>query len=153
MKAMDAIARASQDREVAGLVEKGFFLVSAFASYHEKPIDEWMILYMSPDKKSVKDFVVKEDAIAAGEETPAMHESLILITDGIRFDEMYAIDTAKKDFGNRPMNTLVTLHNRTSLITWTVNFIMQDMTVTSYDIDAILGEIYNKKTTSIIKRL
>lgn len=153
MKALDAIRMASKDNNVIKLVEDGFFLVSAFASYVDKPIDEWLILYMSPDKKKVRDCTAKKDAIILGEETPAVSESKILVTDGIEFDENYALEKALAEFKKKPMNSLITLHNRDGVTTWSINFIMQDMSVTLYCVDAITGEIYHTKTVSMIRRL
>lgn len=154
MRLEDAARRVEDNEQVKRL--GNFFLGSVFASLTEvSDVKEWTMLYYNPATRNVVDCMVNEKYVTVGEETPAINEmEKIDVTDAkISIDKAFKII----NFAKKPVNILISLHkkeiNKAKRTVWTIGMITQDMSVTSYDVDAITGKILKEETTSLIRRL
>ena len=80
----------------------------------------------------------------------------IRITD-VETDVDNVIDELKKQFKKESISTLISLHKKDfeskKKLEWTVAFITQEMSATSFDVYAKTGKLLKEETTSLIKRL
>jgi hypothetical protein len=152
----DAVRRANANDQVQRL--KDFFLGSIFASLTEfTDVNEWTLLYYSPRTKTVVDCFVNEKFVTVGEETPAINEMQELAMGEVNTTVDSALAIVKKQFKKKPINILISLHTKViekkSYTVWTIGLVTQDISVTSFDIDASNGAVLKEETTRLIRQL
>lgn len=156
MKIEEAVKKAGANEHVQKL--NGYFLGSCFASLtDEKKVKEWTLLYYSPQTNKVVDCFVNEKFVTVGEETPAIGEMKELDVGEVKIDINRTLALLGEKFKKKTINTLISLHMKDfsgkSMTVWTVGFVTQDISVTSFDVDASTGKILKEETTRLIKRL
>jgi uncharacterized membrane protein YkoI len=145
----DAVRKAENDKLVKKL-SKDHFLCSAFAFIKDDDIKEWILHYFSPENKKMVDCFVS-NTVTIGDETPAIKDMKELNPGKIKITYKKAVTIIKKNFEKKIVSSMISLHQKEKII-WTVSMITQDMMITSFDLDAITGEIIEKKEESLIRR-
>ena len=148
MLLIDAIRKAENDKLVKKL-SKDHFLCSAFAFVRDGDVKEWILHFFSPERKKMVDCFVG-NSIIIGEETPAIKDMQELDTGKIKVSSERALKIVEKNFEKKIVSSMMSLHGKENII-WTVSMITQDMMITSFDIDAVTGEIIDKKEESLIR--
>ena len=156
MKIEEAIYKSSHNENVQRL--KGYFLCSGFTTLTEtkKDITEWTLLFYSQKSKTVIDCFVNEKFVTVGESTPAMKDMEEVDAKKLCVDIDDALESVEKKFAGKSINTLISLHmkefGKKQKLVWTIAMITQGLSATSYDVDAVTGEILGEETTSLIRR-
>lgn len=157
MNLLDAVEKAEHNENVQKL--KGYFLGSVFASVSDTAdeVSEWTVLYYNPHTRSVVDCFVNENFVTVGEETPAIKEIEELRMDDVKIGAEDAMAIVEKLFKGKAINILISLHEKeldnAARTVWTIAFVTQAMSVTSYDIGASSGEIVKEETSSLIRKM
>ena len=148
-----AIEVAEKTPEVKALQKEGFFLSSLFANIHslDKEVDEWILHFFNPEKKTVVDCFANAEGVEMGEETPALSDMKEFAFTHI----IVGFDKAKEKVAGKslkPVSILVTL-SRKGNMTWTFNFVNVDFSVLTVEVDALSGNITKEETSSLARRL
>ena len=157
MNLLDAAEKAEKNENIRKL--KGYFLGSSFASLlaDKKEIAEWTFLYYNPTSNTIVDCVVNEKFITVGEQTQALKEMKEIHPIDMVFDIENVLENLRENFKKIPISTLISLHMKEfsgkNKLVWTIAFVAQDLSATSFDVDAITGKILREETTSLTRKL
>ncbi|MEM7819663.1 MAG: PepSY domain-containing protein [Candidatus Aenigmatarchaeota archaeon] len=151
MNIIDAVRYAENNEDVKKLYD--FFLGSAFTCITEdENITEWTLIFYNPKTNRTIDCCVNDNFITLGEETQALSKFEKLNVLDIKISVEDAIDRAKSDVKKGIVNILITLHKKEIPI-WRIGVVTNDIAITSFDINAINGEIIKKEETSLIREV
>ena len=151
MELQEAVERAMKDPKVTSL--RDYFIASVFSITDEnKDIKSLTFLFYNPEGKKVRDCIVDGSSVDLGEEQQAQKEMSPISVEAAKISIGEALGIARKHYSKKIINILVTLHMKEKLL-WTITMIGADITATSYDIDAVDGQLLHEETTSLMKRL
>lgn len=133
---------------------KDFFLCSCFVSLREfSEPEEWTVLFYSRKSGNLIECTCRGGGVDVSDEIRAVSEIDRLDKSLVLKDEMHAIERVRNDLAGMPINILVSLHTKDGRAVWTMSAVMQNLSVTIYDINAATGDIIRKETTGLVRRL
>ena len=152
MEIPQAVTIAESDSDVKEHMANGYHLSSVMAiPEHLTAIDQWTLVYYSPETQKVFSVEVKEDGVKKGEATAPLiqdeyHE--LQYEGALNSKDLLSklLDVIAQE-RETPTRVIITLRD----LQWKVAVITQTLKMLRIDLDMTTGEVKNIDTTSLVK--
>ena len=132
--------------------EKGYFLVSAFTD-EKLEYKTWTLMFYRRSDNTVLDFKVGIGA-EKGDVQPTEKEFQELNVDDMKISAEEAVNSAKGLLsGTKPTAIYISANTKDGKTTWTISFILPDISAAIYDLDAKTGEIIKQDRFSLLRKI